>query len=193
MNNNTDARLELFRQAINAQADAEAAEIVRSAAEKRSAIAKEKSERSSGAALADVREEYSRTAAELKRELSRCDCDMKKAVLQHRCELVSGLFAEIRGGLEKFTASPDYTGYLSAAAARAAGELGSEGTVIRVRPADVSTVEKLTDLPVQPDAGIILGGLTAYNTAGGLCLDLTLDSRLRDEEAAFTGIPELRL
>ena len=65
--------------------------------------------------------------------------------------------------------------------------------MIRVRPADVSAVEKLTDLPVQPDAGIILGGLTAYNTAGGLCLDLTLDSRLRDEEASFTGIPELRL
>lgn len=189
---NKTTRLELFRQAINAQADAETAELVRQSEEKRAAIARERSENSTSEALSEVRAEYDRTAAEFRRELSRCDHEMKKAVLAHRHELTTGLFGEVRNKLRSFTAAPEYTVYLKNAAARAVAELG-EDTIIRVRPADVEAVKPLTTLNIEPDGSIILGGLTALNPGKGLCLDLTLDSRLREEEAAFSGNAELRL
>jgi len=194
MENNTTrtTRLELFRHAIDAQADAEITELVSQSEEKRAAIAKERSEHSTNEALGEIRAEYDRTAAEFKRELSRCDHEMKKAVLAHRHRLTTELFNEVREKLRSFSSSPEYSGYLKNAAARAENELGT-GTIIRVRPADIAAVRELTSLTVEPDSSIILGGLTAVAPEKGLCLDLTLDSRLLDEEAAFSAKAELRL
>mgnify|MGYP004491405657 FL=1 len=194
MENNTTrtTRLELFRHAIDAQANAETSELVRQSEEKRAAIARERSENSTNEALSEVRAEYDRTAAEFKRELSRCDHEMKKAVLAHRHRLTTELFNEVREKLLSFSASPEYSGYLKNATARAENELGA-GTIIRVRPADIAAVRELTSLTVEPDSSIILGGITAVAPEKGLCLDLTLDSRLLDEEAAFSAKAELRL
>lgn len=192
MDNNT-TRLELFRKAIKTQADAEVSEIISRSEAKCAAIAQERSERSANEAISAIREEYDRTAAEYRRELSRCEYDMKKAILAHRFKLTNELFDEIRENLRSFTGSPEYTVYLKNAAARAESELGSNGTVIRIRPADAEAVKTLTNLPTETDSNIMLGGITALNAEKGLCLDLTLDSRLRDEEAAFADRTELRL
>lgn len=192
MDNNT-ARLELFRQAINTQAQAEADEIVRQSEEKCAALAKEKSARTSGEAVSAIREEYARTAAAYKKELSRLDYEMKKAVLARRSELVDGLFEEIRAKLAEFTAGSGYADYLKNAISRALSALGESGTVIYARPADLEAVKRLTALPVEPDHRISLGGISAGNTVSGLFTDLTLDSRLRDAQADFSGRSELRL
>lgn len=190
---NNKARLELFRQAINTQADAEAAEITRQAEEKYSALAKEKSERSANEALSEIRAERGRISASFKKEISRCDFDMKKAVLAHRSELIDRLFMDIREKLSDYTKTPAYADYLRAAAAKAKESLGGSGTVLHARAGDIDALKALTDLPAEPDNSIEIGGITAENTAAGLFADFTLDSRLAEEKTNFSGRSELRL
>lgn len=192
MVNNT-SRLELFRQAINSQADAEAAEIARQTADTRSTMEKDKLERSTNETLSEIKAERERTAAGFRKEISRCDYDMKRAVLAHRNELTEQFFAEIRQKLSEWVNTPDYTKYLEDALKQAEQTLGSSGTVIRARSADRDAVQKLTALPVEPDDAISVGGISAENTGKGLFADFTLDSRLADEKAAFSGKSELRL
>ncbi|MGN1339725.1 MAG: V-type ATP synthase subunit E [Oscillospiraceae bacterium] len=192
MDNNT-ARLELFRQAINTQADAEAAEIARQAEERSAALAKERSERSTNEALAGIKAERSRVAAYYKKELSRCDFDMKKAVLTHRNELIGQLFGDIRQQLSNFVNSPAYAEYLTKAIDMAVSEIGSSGAVIYARAADISAVKQLTSLAVVEDNSIMLGGICAGNPSAGLFSDYTLDSRLAQQQEQFSGKSELRL
>lgn len=191
MDNNA-ARLELFRQAINTQADAEAAEIVRETDEKCKALSREKSERSRSAALDEIRAEQAKTSAKYRRELSRCDFEMKKAVLSHRNALIEEFFAAAQERLAEFTGTPEYTEYLKKAAANALETLGSDA-VINARPQDAEAVRAVTKLDVKPDGSIIIGGISARNEAKGLFADYTLDSRLRAEKAAFADKSELRL
>jgi len=186
-------RLELFRQAINAQADADAAEIMRDADEKCAAVEREKSERSSNEALSELKAEQARNEAKFRKELSRCDFDTKKAVLAHRNALIEGFFDEIRARLADFTATPAYAEYLKNALAEVEKTLGGENTVIGVRAADIKAAEALTRLPVRQDDSIELGGISAENAKLGLFADYTLDSRFREEKAAFADKTELRL
>ncbi len=192
MDKNT-ARLELFRQAIETQADAEAAEITRQAEEKFSTLAKEKSERSANEALSEIKAERGRISAKFKKEISRCDFDMKKAVLAHRSELIEQLFADIREKLSDYTKIPAYTDYLRAAADKAKESLGGDGTVLHARAADIDALKAVTDLPAEQDNSIEIGGITAENSAAGLFVDYTLDSRLAEEKTRFSGRSELRL
>ena len=192
MDNNT-ARLEMFRQAINTQADAEAAELTRQAEEKYATLAKAKSERSANEALAEIKAERRKAAADYKKELSRCDFDMKKAVLAHRNQLIEQLFGEIRRQLAEFTNSPAYADYLKSAVEKAVSEVGSSGAVIYAKPADIAAVKQLTSLPVEEDSSIELGGLCAGNPSAGLFADYTLDSRLAAQQEQFSDNSELRL
>ncbi len=192
MDNNT-ARLELFRKAINAQADAEAAEIRRQAQEEYAAAAKEKRERTANEALSEIRAERGRVSSYFKKEISRCDFDMKKAVLAHRNQLIHQLFGDIREKLAEFTKSPAYADYLKKAVEKAESDIGNADTVIYARAADISAVKRLTSLPVEQDSSIELGGICAGSTAAGLFADYTLDSRLAEEQTRFSDRAELRL
>lgn len=187
---NLTARLEQFRQAINNQADAEAAGITRQAEEKRAALEKEKSERSSGAALGEIRTERARTAAKFRKELSRCEFDRKNNVLAYRNQLLEQLFAEIRRRISAWTSTPEYTEYLKKALEKAQQDIPGN-IVINARAADIPAVKALTSLPVEEDNSIILGGISAY--AANLFADYTLDSRLAEQKADFPNRSELRL
>lgn len=184
--------LELFRQAINTQADAEAEEITRSADEKRAAAEQEHRTRSASSMLDDIKAEQLRISAKYRKELSRCDFEMKKAVLSHRSSLIEEYFNEAEKRLAAFTESPDYAEYLRKAV-RQAEELLGEGTQINARPCDAEAVRAAATLPVHEDNSIVLGGISAANESRGLFADFTLDSRLKDEKAAFADKSELRL
>lgn len=190
---NTTSRLELFRQAINSQADADAAEIVRQAENKRAALEKEKRERSAFEALSEIKAERSRLSTSFRKEISRCDYDMKRAVLSHRNELTEQFFNEIQQKLSEWTQTPAYTEYLKTALKKAEEALGSTGIVIHARGNDIDEVKKLTALEVEEDNSITIGGISAADCAKGLFADFTLDSRLAEEKAAFSNKSELRL
>jgi len=190
MNDNT-ARLEMWKQAINAQADAEIEELKAHAAEKSAAMGKERSERAAKEALAEINSERSSVEFRFKRDISKCDYDMKKSVLAHRNELIDGFFKEIEREIQSFSKTPEYTVYITRALERARTELGGADIVISARPIDVERVKPLTAYPVEADASIILGGICARR--GILYADFTFDRALENEKAAFSEKSELRL
>ncbi len=191
MNNNT-ARLEMFRQAINAQADAEIEELKAHAAEKRAAMGREKSERAAKEALAEITSERSRVEFRFKRDISKCDYDMKKSVLAHRNKLIEGFFKEIAQEIQSFSKTSEYTAYLTRALERVRSELGDDADVVIIaRPLDIDRVKPLTAHLVETDASITLGGICARR--GSLYADFTFDRALENEKAAFSEKSELRL
>ncbi len=191
MNNNT-ARPEMWKRAINAQADAEIAELKAHAAEKRAAMGKEKSERAAKEAISEMTSERSRVEFRFKRDISKCDYDMKKSVLAHRNELIEGFFKDIAREIQDFSKTPEYTAYITRALERAHAELGDGADVVIIaRPLDVDKVKPLTDYPVEEDASITLGGICARR--GSLYADFTFDRALENEKAAFSEKSELRL
>ena len=84
------------------------------------------------------------------------------------------------------------TEYLKKALEKAQQELG-EDIVIYARPGDIASVRTLTELPVEQDNSISLGGINATCPKNGLFVSYTLDSRLAEQKAKFPDRSELRL
>lgn len=185
-------KAEMFRAAVDKQADEEVARGTKEIRERKTAAGKAKQEHELAEALARVRAERSAAEARFKKELSRCEFEAGKAVRAHRKELIDGFFEEIRGELEKFAVSEKYADYLKRAISKAEAELGNVSCIMAA-PRDVAAVKKLTKLEVREDNSIMLGGICAVDETRGLFADHTLDSALETEREAFTDKPELRL
>lgn len=187
---NINARLDKFRQAINKQADADAAELTRQYEKKRSAAESERSRRSADEALAQINSEKERASAQFRKEFSRCETEQRTAVLACRNQLMEQLFSEVRQRLIEWTDTPAYTEYLKKALEKAKQEFGSN-IVICARERDIPAIQGMTTLPVTADGSVILGGISAR--CENLFADYTLDSRLAEQKAAFPQRSELRL
>lgn len=185
-------KAEMFRAAVDKQADEEIARGTKEIRERKTAAGKAKQEHELAEALARVRAEKSAAEAKFKKELSRCEFEAGKAVRAHRKELIDGFFEEIREELADFAKSDKYADYLKRAIANAEKELGSV-SYIMASPKDVPAVKKLTSVEVREDNSIMLGGICAADEARGLFSDQTLDSALEAEREAFSDKPELRL
>lgn len=185
-------KAEMFRTAIDKQADEEIARSTSEIRAKKSAVGKAKAERAAAEALAKVRAERGASEMRFKKELSRCEFETTKAVRIHRKQLVDGLFEEIRGELAKYSGSEAYDGFLKRVIAKAENELGGDITIFAAEK-DVDRVKKLTKHEVRADGSITLGGISALCGNKGLFADCTLDSALEDEREAFTDKPDLRL
>lgn len=185
-------KAEMFRTAIDKQADEEIARSTSEIRAKKTAAGKAKAERAAAEALAQVRAERGAHEMRFKKELSRCEFETTKAVRAYRKELIDGLFEEIRGELAKYSESEAYDGYLKRVIAKAEIELGGDITILAAAK-DVDRVKKLTKHEVRVDGNIALGGISALCRDKGLFADYTLDSALADERAAFTDKEELRL
>lgn len=185
-------KAELFRAAVDKQADEEIARGTKEIRERKTAVGIQKQERELAEALARVRAEKNAAEARFKKELSRCEFEAGKAVRAHRKELIDGFFEELRGELSEFAKSEKYEGYLKRSISKAEAELGAE-CVILAAAKDVSALKKLTKHEVREDKSIMLGGICAVDESRGLFADHTLDSALANEREAFTDKPELRL
>ena len=185
-------KVEMFRAAVDKQADEEIARGAKEIRARKSAAGKAKQEHELAEALARVRAEKNAAETRFKKELSRCDFEAAKAVRAHRRELIDSFFEEIRGELSEFAKSSKYEEYLKSKLTKAEAELGAR-CVILASAKDVEVVKKLTTHEVREDKSIMLGGICAVDEAKGLFADHTLDSALAAEREAFTDKPELRL
>lgn len=184
-------KLEMFREEINSQADAECSEIKRLAAQRHSGAEKARAEYAEREALSTIQAQKSKLSSRINKELSRCDFETKKAVLAHRNELIEKFFAEIKEQLCALANSAQYESILQKSAERARAELG-EDAIISVSPRDMQRAEKLGIAP-RADASIRIGGVRAQNVAGTLAGDYTLDKALENEKSAFSDNAQLRL
>ena len=191
---NTTAKIEMFRAAIDKQAEAELSAFTAEMHARKEAAGRTRTELETQAALEDIRAETARISAQYRKEVSKCDYEMKKAVLNHRNELINEFFAETEEKLRKFALSEEYGAYLkrSLEAVRSAIALDS-ATLIYARPQDVDIVRALTSCEVTADNSIRLGGLRAVCRNKNVFCDATLDNALEDEKKAFIEKTELRL
>lgn len=183
---------DMFRAAIDKQAEDEIAELTVRIRAKKSAAGKAKAELAVREELAGIHAEQNAAEAKFKKEMSRCDFETARAVRVHRKELIDGFFAEIRNDLIEFTKSAKYDGYLWNSLKKAEKEFGNN-CVILTAVKDVSRLEGITKLEVRPDNSILIGGICAMDEKRGLFVDLSIDKALEDEMEAFSKRSELRL
>lgn len=185
-------KAEMFRAAIDKQADEEIAQSTKEIRARKNAAGKAKAEHAVAEALSRIRAEKSAHEMRFKKELSRCEFETTKAVRAHRKNIIDGFFEEIRGELAEFAKSDKYDGYLKRALDKAESELCGSFTVLAA-PKDVERVKKLTKHEVRAELSIMIGGISAICEEKGLFADYTLDNALAEERDAFTDKPELRL
>lgn len=185
-------KAEMFRAAIDKQADEEIARSAKEIRARKSAAGKAGEEHEMAEALAQVRAERSVQEMKFKKEISRCEFETTKAVRAHRKEIIDRFFEEIRSDLVEFAKSDKYEGYLKRSLEKAESELGGK-FIVFAAASDVEKVKKLTSHEVRADLTITLGGISALDEEKGLFADYTLDSAMNNEREAFTDKPELRL
>lgn len=185
-------KAEMFRAAIDKQADEEIARSTKEIRAKKSAVGKAKAEHALAEALSQIRAENSVNEMRFKKELSRCEFETTKAVRAHRKQLIDDFFEELHGDLEEFAKSEKYEDFLKRSLDKAESELGSDFVVLAAAK-DAELVKKLTKHEVRTELTIMIGGIGALNEKKGLYADYTLDSALESEREAFTDKSELRL
>ena len=183
---------EMFRAAIDKQADDEISELTAKIRAKKNAAGKAKAELAVREELAGIHAEQNAAEAKFKKEMSRCDFETARAVRVHRKELIDGFFDEIRSELTEFAKSDKYDGYLWNSLKKAEEAFGKD-CVILAAVKDIPRVEALTKNEVRADNPIKLGGICAMGEKRGLFVDLSMDNALEDEMEQFSKKAELRL
>ena len=187
-------KLEMFRQAIQEQAEAEANEIAAEMRARKAASGHTKDKLATKEALNKIRTELTRSEADFKREMSRCDYEMKKSVLIHRNELITEFFTETEAKLRDFVLSEQYPDYLKRSLEKIRASIALDSaTLIYARACDVDIVRALTSCEVTTDNSIKLGGLRALCRTKNVLCDVTLDMALTDEKRLLTEKSELHL
>lgn len=192
MDNN--AKLELFRKAIEEQADTETKVIIADMRSKKAAAGRTKEELAAKETLNSIKTEIIRTEASFRREMSRSDYELKKSVLTYRNELITDFFADTEAKLRAFVESEGYEGYLKRSLEKIRASIAIDSaTVIYARACDVDKVRAMTSCEVAADNSITIGGLRAVCRVKNVLCDVTLDVALQDEMSSFTEKTELRL
>lgn len=175
MNASELARLERLEQAVFAEIEAKA-EKIRKAAEKEAGSLMDSAESETQQQSEERMQELLKASeAKYKRLLSGGRLEYRRQLLKRRCELTDDIFAAVRKRITDFTASPDYTDYLS----RSLNKITLvEGDILAVRPSDAQMHVFLDKkVAVKPDARILLGGFMVIR--GSIISDYTLDAALR--------------
>ncbi len=183
---------DMFRAAIDKQAEDEISELTAKIRAKKNAAGKAKAELAVREELAGIHADRNAAEAKFKKEMSRCDFETARAVRVHRKELIDGFFEEIRSELSEFAKSDKYDGYLWNSLKKAEEVFGKD-CVILASTRDVPRVEALTKNEVRADNSIKLGGICAMDEKKGLFVDLSMDNALEDEMEQFSKKAELRL
>lgn len=192
MDNN--AKLELFRQAIQVQADAEAKALIADMRSKKAAAGRTQEEIDAKITLNGIKTEMTRSETTFRKEMSRCDYDMKKSVLMYRNKLITEFFDDIEAKLRAFVSSEEYEDYLRRSLEKIRASIAIDrATVIYARPCDVDKVRAMTSCEVTSDNTIQLGGLRAMCRVKNVLCDVTLDAALYNEKRIFADKTELSL
>lgn len=193
MDKNTE-KLEMFRKAIQQQADEELAAVTAEMQARRASAEKSRAELSAKTELDKIKTETSRANAQFKRDMSKCDYEMKKSVLDHRNRLITDFFADTEEKLRAYAASDLYEGCLKRALEKIRSTIAIDSaTVIYAREQDIPLVRSLISCEVAADSTIRLGGLRAMCRSKNVFCDVTLDAALQDEKQKFIEKKELML
>ncbi len=184
-----EEKLRLFLEAINNYAEKQRLNILYDTDQYTSG----EIEKAEAEALRDAYIHISNETAEVRasvvRELSSRELAARRRLFEERAAIEEEVFAEAKKRLTAFASGDKYDEYLNRSAQKAAQVLSAEGVTLRVRPADEGKIALLTAVipgcAVETDPAIVLGGFTAEDTARGVLIDMTLDSRLEQQRENF--------
>ena len=181
-----DDKLELFRQEILKKAKAEKEQILAETERlKHDALDREENR-----LLEDLyrrmQAEITRIKTENTKAVSRETLALKKRLYAQREEYLTELLCEARARLQQFARTPEYEACLLRKVGEMARDYRFEGSVIKVRSADLPLADKVKavygDCRVVADDGAVpVGGAVLENRARGILLDLSFESALREE------------
>lgn len=187
-------KTELFRQAINADAD-ERCKKIRSDVDRYVEDELKKTRRLARTNVRPVRSsELDRLNEEINTELSENEIKETKKLIAKRNEAVERVLKKATDGIIEFTKSEKYTDFILESVRKINSVIG-ENSVISLRPADKAFEDKIKALgsSIKYDSTIVLGGCKGENFATGLTADDTLDARLEAEKKRFYEYSKLYL
>ena len=123
------------------------------------------------------------------REIAEKQLEGRKALFRRRTEITDDVFNKTALKLTAFTQTPEYKDFLIRSAKKLS-ELFNGGVVLYVRPADVKLAQAaaggiFSDINVQEDNSIAIGGFKASDKDGKIIADDTLDIRLESKRGWF--------
>lgn len=138
-----------------------------------------------------IQKEQDEMRRQIARDLSERETAARRALFSTRQSMMDAIFDRARQKLLDYAETPEYADDLKRSLGAMAAALPAEGTVYTVCPRDEALLAVLTPLcPVgsrmETAADITLGGLRGMNTAAGILIDDTLDSRLEQQHDWFT-------
>jgi vacuolar-type H+-ATPase subunit E/Vma4 len=144
-----------------------------------------------------VQSETARARAESGRAMSKKLLDDKRYLFQYRQKLSGELTEIVKGRLEAFAHTAEYSGQLVRLLQKALGLFGNAPMTVYLRQSDMPLAEEL--FRAFPDAAlsfvegnIELGGLICACPKRRLSADLTFDARLADISSRYSELFELQ-
>lgn len=190
-NTTNDQKLTKFMQAITAYAEEQRDAIhqeVEAFKEARLSRAEQEVLRESYVLIQKEQDEMRRTIA---RELSMREVQARHRLLSKRRDMMTSIFDRARQKLLEYAETPAYCDELKRSLSAMAKQLPADGTIYAVCPRDEALLAELMPLcpagsRIEVATDIALGGLRGVNTAAGILIDDTLDSRLEQQHDWFT-------
>lgn len=192
--NSSANKTELFRKAINADADERCAKI-RSDVDAYVDAELKATRRAARLSVRHVRSsEFDRLNEEINSELSETETKETEKLVAKRNEITQKVFAKAKEQIISFTKSEDYRAFIMKSASQIKSAIGDDSVII-LRPDDKALEGEIKALgcDVGYDGTIILGGCKGKNLRTGMTADDTLDSRLEAEKQSFCGYSGLSL
>ena len=186
-------RFDRFEKAVFNDADKTAAEIT-AEANRQYTETIESAEQTSEQKVEAAEKEQSALERERQlREISAQKLSCQREILEHREELISTVFENVRERLVKFRASEQYADYLKSAAQEAWKAYPTLKGKAYLAPADMGYAKLFEGFEAADRDSIELGGVLIIYEDEGIALDFTLDSAFEEQRAKFSERRELAL
>lgn len=193
MNSNTN-KTELFRRAINADADARCAKI-RSEVDSYVENELKMTRRLARQNVRPIRSsEFDRLNEEINAELSESEIKETEKLVLKRSDMTKKIFAEAEQRIIEFTKSEEYRSFVFKSISNIKAAIGDDCVII-LKPADKAFEDEINALGnmVRYDETILIGGCKGENSRSSMTADDTLDSRLDAEKKSFYEYSKLYL
>lgn len=183
-------RSQMIEAAVLAQAQEKAATLHKQADDYKAAELKKAEEEVLRDLYNKIQEEIADIHSSSTRSVSQEEIRARHDLLLKREELTKDVFHQVATRLQAYTATPDYSDWITARAKQLAENYPLENSTVLLRPADYHLAAALDKIfgekcHILADENIRLGGIKMMNQGAGIFVDETLDSRLEDLKPWF--------
>lgn len=182
-------RLAKFKQAIFSDVEAKVATISDQVEELRRASLQEAEDQELQHAYETIQQSVQQIKQDIRRDIAKMELTAKQDVLRQREQYKQQIFKHVAEKLQEYVKTNTYREYLTSTLSKVIEDYGSESVEIFVAPFDEWLAERSErgSYPITVDRTIQLGGLYLVDSAAGILVDETLDTKLKDQNEYFNA------